>query len=133
MTTRMRLLGPVLCVLSLSLVSCTDAATRVAYDLEAGAKRFRKTPTVAATVEHSPKASPEGCPDGYTLQLSEESALLVWCQDSIAGPAVSSHTTTYHLNYVDVPRTLIIHKGRGQHVWLDLAKDGDRIVVTGLR
>jgi hypothetical protein len=133
MTTRMRLLGPVRCVLSLSLVSCTDAATRVAYDLEAGAKRFRKAPTVAAAVEHSPKVSPEGCPGGYTLQLSEESALLVWCQDSIAGPAVSSHTTTYHLNYVDVPRTLIIHKGRGQHVWLDLAKDGDRIVVTGLR
>lgn len=49
-----------------------DAATRAAYDLEAGAKRFRKTPTVAVTVEHSPKA-----------------ALLVWCQDSIAGPSVT--------------------------------------------
>jgi hypothetical protein len=69
-TTRMRLLGPVLCVLSLSLMSCTDAATRVAYDLEAGAKRFRKAPTVAAPVEHSPKASPEGCPGGYTLATS---------------------------------------------------------------
>jgi hypothetical protein len=127
MTTRL------LCAASLLLVSCTDAATRVAYDIEAGAKRFRKAPTVVATVEHSPKARPEGCPGGYTLQLSEESALLVWCQDSIAGPSVSSHTTTYHLNYVDIPRTLIVHKGRGQHVWLDLAKDGDRIVVTGLR
>ena len=133
MTRALRLHSPLLCVTSLLLVSCTDAATRVAYDLEAGAKRFRKAPTVAATVEHSPKATPEGCPGGYTLQLSEESALLVWCQDSIAGPAVSSHTTTYHLKYVDVPRTLIIHKGRGQHVWLDLAKDDDRIVVTGLR
>jgi hypothetical protein len=114
-------------------MSCTDAATRVADDLEAGAKRFRKTATATATVEHSPKATPEGCPGGYTLQLSEESALLVWCQDSIGGPSVTSHTTTYHLNYVDVPRTLVIHKERGQHVWLDLAKEGDRIVVTGLR
>jgi hypothetical protein len=69
MTTRL------LCAASLLLVSCTDAATRVAYDIEAGAKRFRKTPTVVATVEHSPKARPEGCPGGYTLQLSEESAL----------------------------------------------------------
>ena len=133
MTRPPRLHGLVLWITSLLLLSCSDAATRVAYDLEAGVKRFRKAPTVAATVEHSPKATPEGCPGGYTLQLSEESALLVWCQDSIAGPSVSSHTTTYHLNYVDVPRTLIIHKGRGQHVWFDLAKDGDRIVVTGLR
>ena len=107
MTTRL------LCAASLLLVSCTDAATRVAYDIEAGAKRFRKAPTVVATVEHSPEARPEGCPGGYTLQLSEESALLVWCQDSIAGPSVSSHTTTYHLNYVDIPWTLIVHKGRG--------------------
>ena len=132
-TRSTQLRGLVLCVTSLTLVSCTDAATRVAYDIEAGAKRFRKAPTVAATVEHAPKATPEGCPGGYTLQLSAESALLVWCQDSIAGPSLSSHTTTYHLNYVEVPRTLVIHKGRGQHVWLDLAKDGDRIVVTGLR
>jgi hypothetical protein len=64
MTTRLH------CAASLLLMCCTDGATRVAYDIEAG---------------------------------------------------------------VDVPRTLIMHKGRGQHVWLDLAKDGDRIVVTGLR
>jgi hypothetical protein len=111
----------------------TDAATRVAYDLEGGAKRLRASTERTLTVEHVPEATPEGCPGDYTLQLSQESALLVWCQDSIGGPSSGSHTTTYHLNYVGVPQTLLIHKHAGEHAWIELTKDGDAIVVSGLR
>lgn len=111
----------------------TDAATRVAYDLEAGAKRLRSSREQTLTVEHVPQAKPEGCTGGYTLQLSQESALLVWCQDSIGGRSSGSHTTTYHLNYVGVPQTLIIHKQAGEHTWIDIRKDGDAVVVAGVR
>ena len=112
----------------------TDAATRVANDLEGGAKRLRSSNERTLTpVEHVAEATPEGCPGDYTLQLSQESALVVWCQDSIGGPSSGSHTTTYHLNYVGVPQTLLIHKHTGEHGWIELTKDGDAIVVSGLR
>jgi hypothetical protein len=115
------------------LGACTDAATRVVYDLEAGAKRLQATSAPRFIVDHTPKPEPEGCPGSYTLQLSQASALLVWCQDSIGGPSSASHTTTYHLNYVAVPQTLIIHKGPGQHTLITLTRQGGAIEVTGLR
>jgi hypothetical protein len=116
-----------------ALAACTDAATRVAGDLEAGAKKLRASSQQTAVVEHAPAPTPEGCPGAYTLQLSQASSLLVWCQNSIGGPSSASHTTTYHLNYVAVPRTFIIHKDSGQHVLVDLTKEGDAIVVSGVR
>jgi hypothetical protein len=118
---------------TIALVACTDAATRVAYDIEAGAKKLRGSAAATLTVDHAPEATPEGCPGGYTLQLSKASALLVWCQDAIGAPSASSHTTTYHLNYVIVPETLVIHKERGEHVLLELTKQGDAVAVLGLR
>ena len=115
------------------LAACTDAATRVAYDLERGAKELRASSRRTATVDHAPRATPEGCSGPYTLQLSQASALVVWCQDSIGGPSSGSHITTYHLNYVVVPTTWIIHKNASEHALIDLRKDGDAIVVSGLR
>jgi hypothetical protein len=32
-----------------------------------------------------------------------------------------------------VPQTLIIHKQAGEHTWIDLRKDGDAVVVAGVR
>jgi hypothetical protein len=125
------------CLLVLSATAAcgafTDAATRVAYDLEGGAKRLRSSSERTLAVKHVPQATPEGCPGDYTLQLSQESALLVWCQDSIGGPSTGSHTTTYHLNYVSVPQTLVIHKHAGEHAWIELTKHGDAVVVSALR
>jgi hypothetical protein len=115
------------------LGACTDAATRVAFDLEAGAKKLGRSSDNTAVVDHAPTPRPEGCTGGYTLQLSQASALLVWCQDSIGGPSAASHTTTYHLNYVTVPQTLIIHKDSGQHALIELTREDGAIAVTGLR
>jgi hypothetical protein len=116
-----------------ALTACTDAATRIAYDLKAGASRLRESPEESATVDHAPQAIPEGCPGPYTVQLSKESALVVWCQDAIGAPSTSSHITTYHLNSVTVPETLIVHKQAGEHARIELRKDGSRIAVVGLQ
>ncbi|HTO54295.1 MAG TPA: hypothetical protein VMR50_13000 [Myxococcota bacterium] len=113
--------------------ACTDAATRIAYDLEAGAKSLRASPAQSATVDHAPQRRPEGCPGGYKVQLSKESALVVWCEDSPDGPSVGSHTTTYHLNWVSVPETLSIYKPAGEHLVLQLEKRGDSIAVVSVR
>lgn len=127
-----RLVQPAL--LAMCVVSaCTDAATRVAYDLERGGKELRRSAAASLVVDHAPELTPEGCPGGYTLQLSEASALLVWCRDSAEGPATSSHTTTYHLNYVTVPETFRIEKGAGEHARIELTREDGDVVVTGLR
>jgi hypothetical protein len=120
-------------VASAAFVACTDAATRIAYDLEAGAKGLRSSAKETSTVDHVPVAAPEGCPGPYTVQLSRESALVVWCQEAIGAPSSGSHTTTYHLNFVSVPETLIVHKDAGEHTEIDLRKTGDSISVVGLR
>jgi hypothetical protein len=119
-------------VLVAAVAGCTDAATRVANDLERGARQLRASRDSSLTVDHAPQQTPDGCPSGYTLQLSRAAGLLVWCQDSIGGPSTSSHITTSHLAYVQVPRTYIVHKRPGEHAFIELSRNGDDIDVTGL-
>jgi len=45
----------------------------------------------------------------------------------------SSHTTTYHLRFVDVPQTFKLDKGAGEPTIIDLAKENGRVVVTAVR
>ncbi len=125
-------------VLPLAVAACTgnlltDAATRVANDVETGANALRHSGAQTLVVDHTPQATPDGCPGGYTLQFIKDSLIGVWCQEKIGGPSVSSHVTTYHLNFVTVPKTWIVHKDRGQHALIELSKRGDRIEVTDVR
>jgi hypothetical protein len=120
-------------IAGLLLVGCTDAATRVAYDLEEGSKKLTGSGALTYTVDHAPSATPDGCAGPYTLQLSRESSLLVWCNDPVTGKPVASHTTTYHLDYVGVPTTFIVEKRAGEHAFILLAREGSHIVVTGLQ
>jgi len=109
----------------------TDAATRLAGDLEDGAAEARRTSDGRATIEHLPKASPEGCADDYRVQFSQASLLVVWCYS--AGNVTSSHSTTSHLPAVDVPRTWIVDKQKGESLFVNLERRGDRVVVTGVQ
>lgn len=125
-------------VLSFALAACsdgmfTDAATRVANDVATGASELRHSSAQTLVVDHAPQATPDGCPGGYTLQFIKDSLIGVWCQEKIGGPSVSSHITTYHLNFVTVPKTWIVHKDRGQHALIELTRQGDAIVVTDVR
>ena len=47
----------------------TDAATRLAYDLEAGAKRLNTSDKNELEVEHRPLSSPNGISGDYTILL----------------------------------------------------------------
>jgi len=109
----------------------TDAATRLAGELEDGAARARKSRDGRATIEHVPKPSPEGCADDYRVQLSQASLLVIWC--SSAGRVTSSHGTTSHLPAVDVPQTWIVDKRKGESLFVDLERRGDRVAVSAVR
>jgi hypothetical protein len=111
----------------------TDAATRAAYDIEAGVARSRNAPSDHYSIELIMRSHPEGCEQDYTLQLSARSALLVWCKDAGTGQVSSSHSTTYHLRFVDVPQTLIVNKHRGEIVTLEMQKvSGGKDLVLGM-
>jgi hypothetical protein len=108
-----------------ALAGCTDAATRVAYDIEAGAKGSQAE---RSTIAHRPKSWPDGCGGDYTLQLSRESSLVVWCSSE-----ESSYTTNYHLRFVEVPETFKVYKRAGEPVLIVLERHDGRVIVKDLR
>ena len=118
-------------LLAASLAACSlfeDAATAIAYDLEAGVGPFERSNDATTTIVHVPSARRGGCADDYKVQFSRASALVVWCYaPGDPEKTVSSHTTTYHLNYVDVPETIIVDKKRGDFC----PKCRDRIAGRG--
>jgi hypothetical protein len=115
--------------LAACLVGCTDAATRIAYQIEAEVARH---PEPKFSLQHLPQASPEGCGQGYKVQFSENSLLVIWC-DGPKGFVEHSYSTTYHLRFVQVPVRYQIYKKAGEPFTLDLERRGPSVVVTGLR
>jgi hypothetical protein len=64
----------------LTVTPVPDSGTE---DLAGWPEGWRLSSRKGSTRTSSSTRSPEGCPAGYTLQLSEASALLVWCRDSV--------------------------------------------------
>jgi hypothetical protein len=112
----------VLC-LAVGFAGCdfmTDAATRIAYDLEREAAALRRSGETTRTFTHKPKASPEGITGPYTVRLGR--AL-----------SISKYHTSYHSNFVEVPKALVVRKGEGEVFQIVLTRVGDSIQVTELR
>jgi len=127
-----RLTLAVLAALTFLSAGCSDGATRIAFELESAAADFRRSSDTTRTLRHMPETWPEGCDDAYTIQFSARSSLLIWCIPAIGEKATSSHTTTYHLRFVKVPKTYIVDKAAGKPTFIELTKvDGD-VVITGV-
>jgi hypothetical protein len=105
----------------------TDAATRAAGEIADGVRHGQ------TKIELRMRPTPEGCAADYKLQLSKQSALVIWCIDPITKSVTSSHTTTSHLAYVDVPQTFIVEKHAGELVTIELSGDGGKSTVTDVR
>ncbi len=103
----------------------TDAATRLAYDLEAGAKKLNESGKNELEIEHRPLGSPEGISGDYTILLqavkSGDPA-----SGSLAVGAVGGkrYGTSYHLNSMTVPKELSIQKAKGDPTYFMLRKTG---------
>jgi hypothetical protein len=116
-----------------TLIACTDGATRIAYDIESSVAAFKRTNATTYSIKHTPEALPEGCSGPYKVQLSEQSSLVIWCKNADSSKITSSHTTTYHLRFVDVPRQFIVDKSAGEALFIDIEKQNGKVVVVGLR
>ena len=119
---------------ALALAGCTDAATRIAYDVEAGAKSLKASAQASATVRHEPASWPDGCGDGFALEIGRgasgdpgKGSLTVKC----AGRGI--FYTTSHLNFVVVPASVRVRKAAGEPVLLKLEKRAGDIALTEVR
>lgn len=120
-------LGPLAAVLFLT--GCfTDAATRLAYDIESGVNRMNRQNETRHSIRHAPAESSE-CAGPYTVQLDKVGALIVWCKDA-AGNIVASGSTSYHARFIDTPTTYILDKPAGSTLAIDLERRAGHVVVA---
>jgi hypothetical protein len=119
---------------TLLLTGClTDAATRLAYDLEAGADRVGRGEGARWSVVHRTPSSAGECDKDYTVQLDKVGALIVWCKDAAGTGTLSSHSTSYHARFVDTPRTYLLEKKAGEPLVIELERRSGRIAVVDAR
>jgi hypothetical protein len=125
--------------LSLALLSAiagcgvfTDAATRIAYDIEAGAGRLGRENGARYSIQHHTPSKAGECVGPYVVQLDKVGALVIWCKDE-AGTTVSSHSTTYHGRFVDTPLTYKLNKPAGSTLTIDIERRGSRAVIASVR
>ncbi len=110
----------------------TDPATRLAYDLEAGANRLGTESGARYGVEHRTPSRSGECEGPYSVQVDKVGALFIWCRDG-AGRTVSSHSTSYHARFVDTPRTFILEKPAGATLTIELERRAGRAVIADVR
>jgi hypothetical protein len=131
-------LGPRWLLLLISLTTvmgcdvATDPATRLAYELEAGAGRLGKAVGATYSIQHMTPSKSGECIGPYKVQLDKVGAMIIWCNDA-SGHTVSSHSTSYHARFVETPHTYILEKPAGTVLTIDLERRNDRVVITNVR
>lgn len=107
----------------------TDAATRLAYDIEAGESGLGKEAGARYSIQHKTPSKSGECIGPYTVQLDKVGMLVIWCKDE-TGKTVSSHSTSYHARFVDTPQTYLLDKSASPTQTIDIERRGNRAVVT---
>jgi hypothetical protein len=76
--------------LILLLSACfTDAATRLAYDIEAGAAKVGRNEGSRYAVVHRMPSKRGECEGPYRVQLDRVGAIIIWCKDASGDKTVS--------------------------------------------
>lgn len=118
------------------LASCgdlfTDAATRIAYDLESASEELGSREGVRYRLEHRTPSKRGECDGPYKVQLDQVGALIVWCYDS-SGNTVSSHSTSYHARFVDTPKTWLVDKAAHETLIIELERRDGRAQIIDVR
>lgn len=118
----------------LLLTGClTDAATRIAYDIEAGAQRVGYVDGSKFTLTHRTPSKRGECEGSYTVQLDKVGAIIIWCKDVQGAQVVSSHSTSYHRRFVDTLHTTLLEKKAGETLFIELERRRGRIIITEAR
>ena len=121
---------PAVAIMVLLAGCVTDAATRIAYDIEAAADRVGQHDGATRSVLHRTPSKAGECVGRYRVQFDQVGALIVWCTSADGTRTESSHSTSYHARFVDTPSTIIVDKGAGEPLVIDLERRGGRIVIV---
>jgi hypothetical protein len=115
----------------------SDAATRLAYQIRDEAQELRRSGQVTRTFEHRPMAWPEGISGDYRIEITETRAAPRPGHRSIgvARNLTEStwYATSYHLNFVEVPRDLVISHKKGEPALVTLELRDGKVLLTELK
>jgi hypothetical protein len=109
----------------------TDAATRLACNIEAGAGRLGREDGASYRIRHDTPSQAGECDGPYKVQIDKVGALFIWCMNT-AGAVTSSHSTSWHARFVDRPQTCILDKPAGSPLVIDLERLHGRAVITAI-
>ena len=110
-------------------VNRTDAATRLAYGIEAGESRLGKDAGARVSIRHKTPSKSGECVGPYPVQFDKVGMFVICCTDE-TGKTVSTHTTSCHARFVDKPRTHLLDKPAGSTLTIDIERRGSRVLVT---
>ena len=109
----------------------TDPATRIAFDIEAGASRLSAEEGASYTIRHAEPSKSGECTGPYKIQFDKVGALIIWCEDA-DGRTISSHSTSYHARFVDTPKTYIVDKPARSVLLITIERRHGQAVITGV-
>ena len=131
--------------LALFAGACTDAATRVAYDIQSGAGKLGAREGERVEIRHVPSRWPEGCAGSYTLHIGKGSATAEGNNNFHINPgaeglrsAASTPAATRTpgapptMRFVDVPETVNVEKQGGEAAVIEVERRAGRAVVVAL-
>ncbi|MEX0733576.1 MAG: hypothetical protein WD944_12425 [Steroidobacteraceae bacterium] len=107
----------------------TDAATRLASDIETGANQLGSEDGATYSIHHDTPSKSGECAGPYKVQLDQVGAMIIWCKGA-AGEAISSHSTSYHARFVDTPQTFLLDKRAGETLTIELERRDGHVVIT---
>jgi hypothetical protein len=106
----------------------TDAATRLAYDIESAAKKLKNHGDKFTLYHETPSKRGE-CGGPYTVQFDKVGALIIWCKDE-DGKVSTSPGTSYHRRFVQTPETYYLDKAAGETLVIELEQQRDKVVIV---
>ncbi len=114
----------------------SDSATRLASQIRDEAAALRKSGLTRATFIHQPKTWPDGLTGDYRVEFvgppgPTDGRRGLMTAKSYDGPLWSS--TTYHLNFVRVPKPLVVAHRKGEPTLVTLEFRDGVVYVTELK
>ena len=115
----------------------SDAATRLAYQIRDEAAALNRSGASSRTFEHLPRPWPEGVSGDYRIEIIETPNSPRPGHRSIGVARNLTdrtwYATSYHLNFVEVPRDLIVSHRKGEPTLVTLELREGKVLLTDLR
>jgi hypothetical protein len=115
----------------------SDAATRLAYQIRDEASALKHSGQSRRTFVHRPMNWPAGITGAYRVEVAETRTSPRPGHRSIGVArnltAPTWYSTSYHLNFVEVPKDLVVSHQKGEPTLVSLELKDGKVSLTQLR